>query len=734
MMWYSASELVGLPGIPGTVQRINSRAKSEGWDAQKRQGRGGGNEYNLKSLPPTTQAALLRKSSPKSPAPQAGGSHTTKRGVTAPVATGANASLTPADATAILAAPSSPLTADGVALFEYDPDALWSHYERKPQGQKDKARAKLDAINTALTLIGNGIAKSQAWEEAASAHNTHRATLYRWYSSICCYDRSDWLAALVPGYTGRTATAECSPEAWDYFKADYLRLSGPAAAAVYDRLQRAAKEHNWQIPSLRTLERKLERELPRASIILAREGVEALKRSYPSQVRDKSVFHALESVNSDGHKFDVFIKWPDGEIGRPCLVGWQDIYSGKLLSYRVDKTENADSVRLSFGDLVEQYGIPSSTYLDNGRGFAAKWLTGGTPTRYRFKIREEDPAGILTILGVKIHWATPYHGQSKPIERAWRDLCEYVAKHPAFTGAYTGNKPTAKPEDYGTRAIPLDEFMAVLKTEIAAHNARQGRRATICAGRSFDVTFAESYERSAIRKATAEQRRLWLLAAEGVKVQANGIITLKADKDNRYWSNELHDHAGHNVVVRFDPQDLHSLVHVYTLDGRYIGEATCETAKGFNDTMAAREHNRARKLFHRAAKQQLEAGRRMDVLTAAKLLPVIQDAPTPNSNIVRPFRPAVDLRNGTPTHAPLSAADKAAVVEFQNNFQQPAPVAQSDDPHRRFERWQRLDARKQAGEQLSETDARWHQRYPESDEYKSMKEFFDDFAGFGIGG
>uniref|UniRef100_UPI0039800C3B transposase domain-containing protein n=1 Tax=Salmonella sp. s54836 TaxID=3159673 RepID=UPI0039800C3B len=93
-----------------------------------------------------------------------------------------------------------------------------------------------------------------------------------------------------------------------------------------------------------------------------------------------------------------------------------------------------------FRDVVERYGIPHHAWLDNGRGFASKLLTGGVANRYRFKVREEDPTGILVALGVQIHWATPYHGQAKPIERAFRDLCDRVAKHPAFAGAYTGHR------------------------------------------------------------------------------------------------------------------------------------------------------------------------------------------------------------------------------------------------------------------------------------------------------
>ncbi|AFY60324.1 DNA-binding protein [Synechococcus sp. PCC 6312] len=58
-MWFSAQELTGLPGLPGTVQSINQKAKREGWQFRNRSGKGGGKEYHVSSLPTEAQARLL---------------------------------------------------------------------------------------------------------------------------------------------------------------------------------------------------------------------------------------------------------------------------------------------------------------------------------------------------------------------------------------------------------------------------------------------------------------------------------------------------------------------------------------------------------------------------------------------------------------------------------------------------------------------------------------------------
>ncbi len=143
-------------------------------------------------------------------------------------------------------------------------------------------------------------------------------------------------------------------------------------------------------------------------------------------------------------------------------------------------------------------------------------MTGGMRTRFRFTIRDDEPEGILKLLGIQVHWTTPYHGQSKPIERMWRDLCEEIARHPACSGAYTGGDPTAKPDNYGSRAIPIENFEVLVAQEMLRHATKPGRRAAACAGRSIAETFLASLAAKPAAHADPAQLRLFLCAAEGV--------------------------------------------------------------------------------------------------------------------------------------------------------------------------------------------------------------------------
>ena len=83
---------------------------------------------------------------------------------------------------------------------------------------------------------------------------------------------------------------------------------------------------------------------------------------------------ALALVCGDGHRFDVFTKWAGIEkLVRPMLLGLQDVYSRKILAWRIGLNENAALVRLAFADLLRDWGVPQAVLLDNGRAFARKW-------------------------------------------------------------------------------------------------------------------------------------------------------------------------------------------------------------------------------------------------------------------------------------------------------------------------------------------------------------------------
>ena len=607
--WFTAAELAALrlPGLAAAEKNVLATAEREDWCRPKWEGRrwraraasGGGYEYHYSVLPPEPQTALVLRLGQVDPAAER-----------------------------------------ATAKAQRSREEMWAWFEALPEKKRLEAQRRLTALDKVEDLRRVGVPKVVAAMQVASQADVALSGLYRWEAEVRGVERVDWLPHLASRHAGGPAQSSFSPEAWEFLKADWLRPERPNLSDCYRRLQDVAAQKGWTIPSEKTFSRRLDA-LPEQVRVLAREGAEALKRLFPAQVRDRGVFHALEAVNADGHRWDVFVRWPDGTIGRPVMVAFQDLYSGMVLSWRVERTESTEAVRLAFGDLVERWGIPEHCWFDNGRNFTAKELTGGTPNRFRFKVRDDEVAGILTQLGVAVHFTAPYSGQSKPIERAFRDFATGLAKHPSFAGAYVGNSPMAKPENYGSKAVALDAFMKVVGAGIVAHNERVGRASKVCRGelsfqQAFDASYVEAAERGLIRKASAQQRRLWLLSARTVPVnRKDGTFLIEG---NRYWSDRLLPLRGQKVVVRFDPLALHEDQHVYRTDGAYLCMAECQLAVGFNSIAAAREFGRKRRTWIRGARDKANAELSLGIDEAARMLDELdaaEPAPVPETRIVR---------------------------------------------------------------------------------------------------
>jgi putative transposase len=608
--WLTAAELaeLRLPGLPRVKRKVNERAADERWAlrtddkgaplARPRRGRGGGLEYHVSLLPASARVELVKRG----------------LGGAADVSTAG-----PVDA-------------------EIGRAASWSWYEGQSDAAKAEAMRRLRLIERVERLEAGNLTRSASVACAAAESGTASSTLWQWIALVSGVDRSDRLPQLAPRRTGGGHEADVDEDAFKFLISDYLRPERPTWSSCYRRMvDEYARPRGIAVPCSRTMLRKMEREIDGRLVIAKREGADALRKTLPPQQRSVAELSALELVNIDGHKFDVFVRFPDGRVGRPMMVAIQDVFSRKMLAWRIGETESAVMTRLAFADLFSKWGIPAGCVLDNGRAFASKWITGGAKTRFRFKIREEEPTGILTALGIRIHWAQPYRGQSKPIERAFRDLCDTIARHPALAGAYTGNHIDAKPENYGSRAVPIDVFAELVERGIAAHNARQGRRSEMAAGRSFDDVFEASYIRHPVGKASPEQLRLALLAADEVSAdRQSGAIALFG---NRYWSPELSGIAGKKVTVRFDPDDLTQAVHVYDRTGRFLASAPVLEQTGFLDAGAAGHRARQERELKKTVRRLGELEELINASDLAAMMPDYEDEGTaPSPTVLRPVR------------------------------------------------------------------------------------------------
>ena len=516
------------------------------------------------------------------------------------------------------------LQAAELPLNDEDREVLWEGWSKANHHKKGKAQRRSEIITAWRKLV-----EVECMDETVAAkllmkeHSIKSmTTLYNWRKKAGSVDRVDRVAALVGQGGGRPCDFDEKSEWWVSFGKDYFRRRGGSLASCYRRLEKEAKIKGWDIPTEKTVGNYIKR-MPITTVTLLREGPEAVEKLVPPQERDHSMFEAMEAINGDGYVFDrIYVDFGNGVIAKPVTWFWADIRSSKILAWHTDVSENTLSIRLATSDLINNYSLPKYCFIDNTRAAANKTMTGGVPNRYRYKVKDDDPLGILPSMGIIIHWTKPGHGQSKPVERTHGigGMNDFYTL-PELEGRGSKKSP-----------IPIAEFEKILTAFINEMNCREGRRGQGMNGRSFNAVFTESYEAAVPRKATEMQRFMCLLSVDTVTVNRNdGHITLPKFNNNsgqnRYWNEALLPYRSQKITVKFDPHNLHDGVYCVALTGELICKAGCTNKGGFLDADAAAKTARLVNGIKKKAKESAALQEKLTRQDAeAKALPIPEDA------------------------------------------------------------------------------------------------------------
>lgn len=490
--------------------------------------------------------------------------------------------------------------------------ALWQAFGKETPKTIAEAERRYTIICAVQTRIDRGATRGRALNETSEESGVPTITLRRWYSRVDGVPRADWLPALAPSWEPGGKKADMAEEAWRFFLSYIEKASAHSPMAkAYRETAEAAVLNGWAWPSYETVMRRWHQTVDAGTKALLRSGAKAFDKTQPAMERSVAHLQAMRIVNLDGRMADLFVIWEDGTISRPIVIAIQDVHSRKMLGWRVSKTEDADTTKLVVLDVIDRYGLFDGLRTDNGRAFASHKVSGGAPHRFRGKKSEDEPPGILTLMGAQVGFALPESGRSKPIERAFRDVAYDIDTCPEFRDAYCGHRPDAKPEDFAAGAVPIALFREVYERELNAHNARPGRRTEMGKGKlSFDQVFAESYAQRPRRDITAAQRRFFLLDAVYLKPNPDtGALT---SNGFRYWAAEhqttLLAHRHGKVAVLFDPRDRSAPVMVLNREGRMIIDSLPCLKKGkFDSTEDARQHMRGKAQRKKAARANIKA-------------------------------------------------------------------------------------------------------------------------------
>jgi hypothetical protein len=197
--------------------------------------------------------------------------------------------------------------------------------------------------------------------------------------------------------------------------------------------------------------------------------------------------------------------------------------------------------------------------------------------------------------------------------------------------------------------------------------------------------------------------------------------------------------AGAKIIARFDPEDLHSGVHIYALSGEYMGFAECQQKVGFFDLEGARSTARRRSQITKAQKKLAElhapfaperlgadmnAGRKeTPALMEAKVVSPVFPKPQPRVASSRPDPDAAAARDALVLQMKSKPKAKATPTEFQ--------VAGTPDG--RFDQVAEIRRKINAGEPVGDRERSWMEGFVDHPEYKGLlavkRRFGGDTAG-----
>lgn len=233
-----------------------------------------------------------------------------------------------------------------------------------------------------------------------------------------------------------------------WFNEDFARNQG-TREMLYEKLTAIANINKWEkIPSYQTVTRYIsylmEDEGMRNAWFLASRGT----REYKNKVmvkgsRDTKGLQVMQIVMGDEHTFDCWVsyKQPNGKVIaiKPHLAAWVDMRSRVIMGDVMCKDANSDILKQSLLKMIysEPGGVPEYLYIDNGKDYTAKTMTGRDRNDRSGMNFDNETMGFYKSIGIKDdHRALPYEPWSKgQIERFFRTVCN---KFTRWMKSYTG--------------------------------------------------------------------------------------------------------------------------------------------------------------------------------------------------------------------------------------------------------------------------------------------------------
>lgn len=393
------------------------------------------------------------------------------------------------------------------------------------------------------------------------------------------------ITALLSNYgSHRKGLSVVNDECFEYFKSIYLREGAPSVETAWSITFGFAKQQGFDcvsnFPTSKTFIRRLRAEVPEQAIFMARHGDASWNKKYANYVpRDYSELNAGVCWVSDHAQIDVAVSF-NGTVCFPWVTVFRDAKTSKWLGWFLHAdSPNSDHIFQAFYYGVLNFGIPEDVYLDNGKDYRCKDFAGGR-TRV-IKVKHKNNGGsLIQNLGINIHFALPYNAQTKPVERDFLKIKEFLSK--GFVG-YRGGKITERPEKLKTeikneQIMQFDDFKKLFDRFIEEYLNKRPSKGKVLQGRCPDELWAEEFTKKKVISKDA-LKLFCMRTTNNVTIKRNGIFD--SQLQIFYWAEWMITEKGRKVYIR---RDINAYQEAWVFDAQtdeYLGKGNANQPASF---------------------------------------------------------------------------------------------------------------------------------------------------------
>lgn len=448
-----------------------------------------------------------------------------------------------------------------------------SIYSNAPAYQRKQADKYIAILTATEGLKGNKLKQyiTNIW----NVYNPHYKTSYPRVAEARKIFNEQGITGLLSQYGKTAGKSKINENDYEYFKSVYLKEGKPTLQSCWletygNHMRINAGVIPEDFPSASTFRRLLEKRIPESYIYYVRCGEKAWNKKYSMYInRDASEIKPGQLWVSDHRQVDQavicnlpkkvknevlrYINYLENKEKRPVfpwLTVWRDFKTNKWLGWVINPVAPcSDQIFMSFYIAAEKYGLPEEIYIDNGKDYRSKDFAGGKK-KIKIQVDEIKTQSMMGLLGITVHFSKPYNGQSKPLERDFRNYKDWLDKQmPGYRGGNIVERPEKLTKEIKQgKILDYDIYSDLLNYFILNVINKYESEGKNLLGRSPDQMWNEEIE--PLKTVSTDALKMFAMRSSGEKtIGRNGITVCK--KHCLYYAAEwMFAHKGRKVYMR----------------------------------------------------------------------------------------------------------------------------------------------------------------------------------------